>query len=112
MSAPHDVPTIEELVEAVRQFLSASILPVVDGQLRYHTRVAVNVLEIVERELLLGPEQHRQHLAGLASLGVADEAELAVAIRNGSLEDRLSEVVTFVRATVRAKLDVANPDYD
>ena len=41
----------------------------------------------------------------------ADEAELAAAIRAGALDDRYDEVVGFVRQTVRAKLEVANPKY-
>ena len=32
-----------------------------DGRLRFHARVAVNVLAIVERELVLGPAQAVAH---------------------------------------------------
>jgi hypothetical protein len=42
---------------------------------------------------------------------MADEAALAAAIRDGSLDDRLDEVRAFVRETVEAKLSVANPKY-
>jgi hypothetical protein len=42
---------------------------------------------------------------------VADEAELATAIRDGTLDDRIDEVRLFVRDTVEAKLRVANPKY-
>jgi hypothetical protein len=101
-----------QLIEAVREFLTGSVLPAVDGHLRYHTRVAINVLSIVERELVLGPGQAEAHRAGLAEIGVADDGELAAAIRDGRLDDRLPEILAFVRATVRAKLDVANPGYD
>jgi hypothetical protein len=42
---------------------------------------------------------------------MADEAELARAIRSGQLDDRRPEVLAVVRATVAAKLEVANPGY-
>ena len=111
MGAPHDVPTAEQLLEAVREWLERDVMPAVDGRLRFHARVAVNVLAIVERELALGPAQAEAHRARLAGLGVADEAELASRIRAGDLDDRLDEVKDVVWATVRDKLAVANPRY-
>jgi hypothetical protein len=82
-----------------------------EGRVQFHTRVAVNVLGMVERELALGPEQAARHADGLAALGVADEAELAAAIRDGRLDVRAAEVAAFVRRTVEDKLRVANPKY-
>ena len=107
----HDRPTIEELVAAVREFLERDVMPATEGRLQFHARVAVNVLGMVGRELVLGPDQAVAHAEGLARLGMADEAELAAAIRAGTLDDRYDEVVDFVRQTVRAKLEVANPKY-
>jgi len=111
MGAPHDVPTAEQLLEAVREWLERDVMPAVDGRLQFHTRVAVNVLAIVERELALGPAQAEAHRTRLAGLGVGDEAELAARIRAGDLDDRLDEVKDVVWATVRDKLAVANPRY-
>jgi len=53
--APHDVPSASELLDAVREFLEAELLPVAEGRVRFHLRVATNVLRMVERELVLGP---------------------------------------------------------
>jgi len=108
---PHDIPSAGQLVEAVREFLQRDVMEATDGRVRFHTRVAVNVLGMVERELALGPQQAEAHRAGLAALGMADEAALATAIRAGQLDDRLDEVSAFVRATVEDKLRVANPKY-
>ncbi|MEV0612247.1 DUF6285 domain-containing protein [Nonomuraea sp. NPDC050404] len=110
MSAPHDVPTAAQLVAAVRDFLQTDVLPAVEGRTKYHTRVAINVLGMVEREIELGPEQAGRHAAQLAELGVADDAELAAAIREGHLptDDAL---LTVLEQAVRAKLEVANPAY-
>ncbi len=111
MTAPHDAPTAEQLVESVREWLERDVLPATEGRLQFHARVAVNVLAMVERELALGGAQAEVHASRLASLGVSDEAELATAIRNGALDDRLDEVRDVVRATVEDKLRVANPRY-
>jgi Domain of unknown function (DUF6285) len=110
MHRPHDVPTVTELIEAVREWLAdagtgdAVVSP-------FHARVAANVLATVERELELGPEHDRRHADRLARLGVGDDAELAHAIREGGLDDRLPEVRELVWASVRDKLEVANPRY-
>lgn len=107
----HDRPTATELVAAVREFLERDVFPSVEGRVQFHTRVAMNALAMVERELELGPEQAAQHARDLAALGVADEAELAAAIRSGALDDRIEDVRDVVRRTVRAKVEVANPKY-
>lgn len=109
MAAPHDPPSAAELVAAVRLFLAGEIGA--NGWSRYQLRVATNILRMVEREMALGPGHAAAHQAALARLGVAHESELAQAIRSGLLDDRRDEVLAVVRATVAAKLEVANPAY-
>jgi hypothetical protein len=106
---PHDVPTAEQLVEAVREWLERDVMTTTEGRLQFHARVAVNMLAMVERELQFGGDQATAHRARLATLGVADDAELAAKIRAGELDDRYDEVRDLVWATVRDKLAVANP---
>ncbi|MFB9893810.1 DUF6285 domain-containing protein [Planobispora takensis] len=105
---PHDVPSAARLVAAVRDFLESDVLPAVEGRVRFHTRVAVNVLGMVERELALGPEQAAAHARRLGELGFASEAELAAAVRGGLDHPALVAALT---ESVRAKLAVANPAY-
>jgi hypothetical protein len=111
VTTPHDVPTAAQLVEAVREFLEGDVSASTEGRVRFHARVAVNMCAIVERERALGAAQAEASAARLAALGVADDAELAAAIRRGDLDDRYAEVAAAVRATVRDKLLVANPKY-
>ena len=111
MTAPHDRPTPAELVEAVREFLEGTVMEATEGPVRFHVRVAVNALSIVERELELGPGHEVAHRARLAELGFASDSELAAAIRSGAVDDRWDEVVDAVRASVIDKLAVANPTY-
>ena len=99
MTAPHDVPGADELVRAVREFIERDVMDATEGRVRFHARVA---------DL---PDQRDAHASALAQLGVADEAELAAAIRDGTLDERRAEVIEVVRATVSAKLAVAHPGY-
>lgn len=111
MTVPHDIPDAGGLVEAVREFLERDVMAATTGRVQFHTRVAINVLGMVERELAAGDGPAVRHAAGLAQLGVASDAELAAGIRSGVFDDRLGEVAEFVRETVRDKLGVANPRY-
>jgi hypothetical protein len=98
-------------VEAVREFLERDVMAATDGRVQFHTRVAMNVLGMVHRELEVGPAQAAAHRARLDALGFADEAELAAAIRRGDVDDRYDEIKSAVAATVHDKLTVANPKY-
>lgn len=109
--SPHDAPTAQQLIEAVREWMEGDLLNAVSGRLQFHARVAINVLAMVERELEVGDEQHRRHVQRLAELGVADDQELAAAIRSGRMDDRLELVKESVWASVRDKVAVANPKY-
>jgi hypothetical protein len=109
--SPHDVPSAAQLVESVREWLQNDVLTSTTGRVQFHSRVAINVLAMVERELAMGSRQETDHAARLAELGVASQAELASAIRTGALDDRIDDVVAAVRASVVDKLSVANPGY-
>lgn len=109
---PHDRPTVPELLEAVREWLEGDVMAQTDRRLRFHARVAANTLAIAERELALGPAQRAAHADRLAALSVADDAELAAAIRAGRFDGaRWDAVTASVRAAVADKLAVADPGY-
>lgn len=100
------------MLEAVREWLQGDVMAQTDGRLRFHARVAANMLAIAERELALGPAQRAAHAERLAALGMSDDAELAAAIRAGAFDGpRWDEVTVSVRAAVADKLAVADPAY-
>jgi hypothetical protein len=107
----HGVPTNAELAEAVREFLEREVAPGAEGRLRFMTRVAINVMALLEREEALGPECAEAHAAALAGLGITGDAELCGAIRDGSLDDRMDEVIAITREHAIARLRIANPRY-
>jgi Domain of unknown function (DUF6285) len=123
---PDDRPTAAELVDAVAEFLERDLQPSLDGRLAFHTRVAVNALRIVRREMDIGPELDAVRAAGVrrllgidaVSVGTTDtsttrelEVELARQIRDRSLDARRPELVAHLRATLRLQLDIAHPGY-
>jgi len=112
-----DRPTAAELVRAVRAFLDRDVLPKLEGATRFHARVSVNVLDIVARELDLGPAfdaaEHARLRALLDAEGTLGELDRALCarIRDGSLDARREEVLAHVRETVRDELRIAHPGY-
>src|SRR6185437_15562220 len=87
VESPFGRPTAAELVEAVREYLESSVMAHSDGGTRFEARVARNALGVVERELRLGPTIAAAHEARLRDLGMADDAALAGAIREGAFDD-------------------------
>ena len=100
-----DRPSALELVEAVREFLERDVMEATEGRVQFHTRVAINALGMVERDIARGP------MGELDDAERFGEQEFAARIRSGTLDDRLDEVRAEVRETVREKLLVANPGY-
>ena len=109
--APFGRPTAAELVEAVREYLESTVMERSEGSARFEARVARNALAVVERELALGPALAAAHAWRVRSLGAADDAALAAAIRTGAYDDRWDEVAGALAASARDQLLVANPSY-
>ena len=112
MSGLYGRPTAAELVAAVADFLDNDVRSATGpdaAQVNFHARVAANVLRIVERELL--DASAGDVTAALADLGFSDEAELAAAIRAGTVDDRPGDLLATLRTLVRRRLDVAHPGY-
>ena len=114
---PTDRPNIAELVEAVREFLTDHVGPNVEGQLAFHTRVAVNALAIVERTLEQGGAMDEAELHRLKEVLKQDgdleemNGALARAIRSGEMDDQRGRVLEHLRLTAADKIALANPRY-
>lgn len=111
MSAPHDPPSMNEIVRAVRDWIDLDLSPEIEGRTRFHARVAVNMLDIVLREMEVGPAQERTHADTMAALGVEGDEELAARIRDGEFDGRLAELLAALRPVVEDKVQVANPGH-
>lgn len=110
-----DRPTASELLDAVGEFLERDVMPL-DGRVGFHGRVARNVVDIVRRELELGPDADAREIEGLrvllgddcpADLRAAN-AELARRIREGAFDGR-SDLMDHLRSTAVDRLKIADP---
>jgi uncharacterized protein DUF6285 len=94
-----DRPTALELLEAVEEFLSSEVLPILDDQrMKFRTLVAINALGIARRELE----------ADEPGLGEDEIRELARRIRAGDVP---ADAHAVLKEHVAAKLRVSNPQY-
>lgn len=107
----YGVPTAGELIESVREWIERDVLTSTEGRVRFHSRVAANVLAMVERELAVGASQEAAHRERLAALGVSSDAELAGLIRSGGAVGREAEIAAALFDAVVDKVRVANPKY-
>jgi hypothetical protein len=120
-----DRPDAPELLGAVALYLFEDLLPHVPREHRFGVRVAANTCAIAAREAAAGDGPLREEAQRLTTLLGADppvapdraslraaQRSLAHRIRSGELDPRAREAVAMLRASVRAKLDVAHPGYD
>lgn len=114
-----DRPDIAELLEAVAAFLREQVVPATEGQVAFHARVAANTLDIVRREVQLGPVAQSNELARLhALLGSGAPADLAEAnrllcarIATGDIDPATPGLLDHLRQTTRDKLAIDQPGY-
>jgi hypothetical protein len=98
-----DRPTALELIEAVTEFLSEEVLPLMtDHRMKFRTLVALNALGIAYRELSEDED------SGLKPLTREELRELAGRIRGGDVPDG---ALAVLKEHVAAKLRVSNPAY-
>jgi hypothetical protein len=126
----YDDPELTQLLKSVKEHLEVNVIPAIraDPKLYFQTLVAINVLNISERELA-----HQQNHAcsewerlnqlekvhdplptSLDELKRAIKkrnANLAQAIRRGDYDQRTHELTSYLKQVVIEKLEVANPRY-
>jgi hypothetical protein len=123
-----DRPTTAELLDAVREFLAAEILPIAEpaaGGLAFRVRVAMNLLRLAGRDLALGRElmdaewRRLNRLLGMAAPPPTPDAALRQALlaRRGALATRIRagwdapELRAALSDGLREQLRIANPIY-
>ena len=110
-------PTAAELIDAVSEFISRDVAPTLTGRLAFHARVAVNVLAILRRELLQGPDADRADAQRLAALlGEAGDPaalteELCRRIAAGEIAPDDPALIDHLWATTLDTLAIDQPGY-
>jgi hypothetical protein len=121
-------PTANELMKGVYRFLENEVIPVLQEPLRFHTRVAANLLKIIEREWKLERNQLMAEASRLTTLLGAgtptshtlEDFRTAVMqfneilcreIRSGRADQGpwRKQVMGHVRKTLTETLEITNP---
>ena len=114
---PTNRPNMQELVEAVREFLENKVQPAIDGQISFHTRIAINMLKIVERELDLGPKLNQEETGRLKQIlgqeGSLEDlnAALCEKLKSGEMDYQSDELTEHLQKSALGKLAIDNPEY-
>ncbi len=112
-----DLPRTDELLAGVREFLKGEAAPALSGRNQFLARVAANSLDIVLRDLALGPEASRREMEALGqlvggsrSLSKARET-LCRAIRFGEIDLQRADLHAYLRQSVYAQVMIDQPGY-
>jgi hypothetical protein len=121
-----DRPNMNELTEAVREFLEVEILPTVsDARLKFRVLIAMNALGMIGREAELEESNLQAEFSSLNALLKSEELmpESFSSLKAGTLElnrnlahqIRLGDIPEGIfdrlEAITRAKLAITNPSY-
>jgi len=60
-----DRPSTKEFIRGIYNFLESDVVPALQEPLRFHTRVAANLLKIIEREFYLEADHLSSEIKGL-----------------------------------------------
>lgn len=115
---PGNRPNVSELVESVREMMENLLQhKLVDKSQVYHTRVALNILKLVERELAQSASFSQLERESLQRLlgkegGLPElNDELVARINQGEFDREHTELMAHFLRTVTAKIAIDNPEY-
>ncbi|WP_309643458.1 DUF6285 domain-containing protein [Phenylobacterium sp.] len=109
-------PRADELVEAVARWID-SVRPSLAPRDAFLARVAANVLSVVKRELLMGPEAEAAATARLAALlghegALIDlNAELCANLRDGKMDRDTPGLLAALKANIVDQIAIDQPNY-
>jgi hypothetical protein len=112
-----DEPTPFELTKAVADFLRDDIAPMISGHSAFKLRVAINMLDLVTRQLTLEEGSELEEAARLRALlgidgGLIDlNRVLADRIASGEVDLETPGLAEHLWQTTMAKLAVDQPNY-
>jgi Domain of unknown function (DUF6285) len=113
----YDPPTPPEILAAVARFLKEEVAPATTGHLSFQARVAANALEMMRRQLELGPAEDAAERGRLqALLGMDGDlqtltSELSRRIIAGEIDLATPGLADHLWATALAKMAVDQPTY-
>jgi aminoglycoside phosphotransferase (APT) family kinase protein len=112
-----DMPRADEILTGVRDFLRNDVMAQTQGRNNFMARVSANTLDILLRELDLGPSARERELAGLIDLlGQKGDLEtlrwrLTNALRNNEMPLNQQGLAEHLRRTTVAQVAIDQPKY-
>jgi len=112
-----DEPTPVELTKSVADFLRSDIAPLIEGHQAFKLRVAINILDLVTRQLTQEQGSDAKEVERLRALlgvdgSVGDlNGVLAERIANGEVDLATPGLAEHLWATTMDKLAVDQPNY-
>lgn len=112
-----DMPRVDELLTSVRDFLRNDVRGALDGRNAFLALVASNSVDIVSRELSLGPAHLRGEHERLRALFSSDasleslRSQLCEGLRDASIELDVPGLAEHLRTTVANQLAIDQPKY-
>jgi len=112
-----DMPRIDELLTSVRDFLHDDVMAETSGRTNFLARVAGNSLDVVQRELAIGPQLREREIVRLEGLlekrGSIDELRWALveALRDESMDIDRTDLHDYLRETVINQVAIDQPKY-
>ena len=112
-----DQPHGPALLDAVAKLLRDVLMPQLPPGAVFQARVAANAVDLAAREMRLGPSADAQAVARLQALLQhsgelpALEAELALRIRSGGIDDQDPALRAHLWASTLDKLAIDQPSY-
>lgn len=116
----YQMPQLDELLLSVRDFLRTEVMTETTGRTQFLARVAANSLDIVDREVRVGPQLQAQETAELKALGfnAATDNDLAQlrwqlvnALRDGSQTLDDDGLKAYLRNSTVNQLAIDQPRY-
>ncbi len=111
------VPDMPSLLQAAADYLERELLPTLEGYHRFHTRVCVNALRIVQRQAEQGAALEEAELGRLRELLATDgpaaglDEALIQRIESGSLPLDADGLVDHLKATLFDALRINSPGW-
>ena len=114
---PQSVPSVPALLTAVVKYLEEDLFPSLTGYHRFKTRVTINVLNIIRRELEMRGTQSAAECVRLRALVGRDgdtdtlSNELSEMIRRGAIDLNDSNLRAHIRQSLADALAINNPKW-
>ena len=112
-----DRPNVDELLEAVEEFLRDKAMPALEGHLNFNARVAANVVGICRREIAQSPQIEADQIARMVAILGHDgdirelNRELCLLIRDGGIALDDPALMDHLGKFAIEEIGVDNPRY-